>query len=349
MSHANQSTRTIGRPGRAAGHVATLWPGLALATAITLAAFGLRYMPGLAIFSPLILAIIVAVLFNNVVGTPERARPGIAWAMRPVLRAGIVLLGLQLTVQQILSVGVTGLAIVATGLLGTFLFTIWAGRLLKVDAGLTELIAAGTSICGASAVIATNTVTRAHDEDVAYAVACVTAFGSLAMFLYPVLQGPLGLDAPAYGLWAGASIHEVAQVVAASFQGGQAAGDVGTISKLARVVLLGPMVIALGLIAVRRGRADGASAHQPSAPIPWFVFGFLGLIVLNSVVTIPESVKTAGATVTPFLLSVGLAGMGLSMHIGNLRAKGLRPLLLGTLSWLFIAGTTLLLITLLGA
>jgi uncharacterized integral membrane protein (TIGR00698 family) len=116
-------------------------------------------------------------------------------------------------------------------------FTIWFGKLIGVDRKLTELIAAGTSICGASAVIATNTVTNTHGEDVAYAVACVTIFGSLSMLAYPLLPILLHLDPQAYGLWAGASIHEIAMVVAAAFQNGQAARQFGTIAKLSRVMM----------------------------------------------------------------------------------------------------------------
>ena len=126
------------------------------------------------------------------------------------------------------------------------------------------MIAAGTSICGASAVIATNTVTKAHDEDVAYAVACVTVFGSIAMFVYPLLPGLLHLDPHAFGLWSGASIHEIAQVVAAAFQDGQQAGEFGTIAKLSRVMMLAPVVIGLGLMAARRQRR--ASAHGRARP-----------------------------------------------------------------------------------
>ncbi len=131
-------------------------------------------------------------------------------------------------------------------MLATFAFTIWTGKWLGVAPKLAQLIAAGTSICGASAVIATNTVTSADDEDVAYSVACVTVFGSVAMFSYPLLRGLVHLDPQSFGLWAGASIHEIAQVVAAAFQDGQKAGEFGTIAKLSRVMLLAPMVIAIG-------------------------------------------------------------------------------------------------------
>jgi uncharacterized integral membrane protein (TIGR00698 family) len=205
-----------------------------------------RHIHGMAVFSPMILAIVIGMAFRNIVGTPSLARPGIAFSLRRLLRAAIVLLGFQLTASQIASVGPRGLLIVAMSLATTFGFTVWTGRALGVGRKLTELIAAGTSICGASAIIATNTVTEAHD-DVAYAIACVTVFGSIAMFAYPLLPGLLHLDSRAYGLWSGASIHEIAQVVAAAFQNGQRAGEIGTMVKLSRVMLLAPVVFALSL------------------------------------------------------------------------------------------------------
>jgi uncharacterized integral membrane protein (TIGR00698 family) len=173
-------------------------PGVALAAAIAVAAFLARSIPGVATFSPMILAILIGMVFRNVVGTPLAVRPGIAFSMKRLLRAAIFLLGFQLTLTQIASVGTSGMLIVATTLAATFLFTVLAGRVLGVDRKLTELIAAGTSICGASAIVAANTVTEAHDEDVAYAVACVTIFGSIAMFTYPLLSRALHLDPHAY-------------------------------------------------------------------------------------------------------------------------------------------------------
>src|ERR1700752_69165 len=246
-------------------------PGITLAPAIAVAAFLARSIPGIAAFSPMILAILIGMVFRNVVGTPLAVRPGIAFSMRRLLRGAIVLLGFQLTLTQIASVGTTGMLIVATTLAATFLFAVFAGRVLGVDRKLTELIAAGTSICGASAIVAVNTVTEAHDEDVAYAVACVTIFGSIAMFTYPLLSRPLHLDPHAYGLWSGASIHEIAQVVAAAFQNGQRAGEIGTMVKLARVMMLAPVVFALSLKA--RMAAHGAPARSARRPVPWFVLG----------------------------------------------------------------------------
>jgi uncharacterized integral membrane protein (TIGR00698 family) len=215
-----------------------LWPGLTLTALIAGASFSLRQLPGVSTFSPMILAIGIGIGFHNMIGTPRAAKAGIVFSLRKILRIAIILLGLQLTAGQVMEVGATGLAVIALTLISTFLFTTWLGRMLGVERKLSELIAAGTSICGASAVIATNTVTGAHDEDVAYAVACVTVFGSIAMFVYPLLPGLLHLDPHAYGLWAGSSIHEIAQVVAASFQDGPKAGEFGTIAKLSRVMML---------------------------------------------------------------------------------------------------------------
>lgn len=329
-----------------------IWPGLALLIAIAGLAFGLRQIPGLTILSPMFLAILLGIAFHNLIGTPSVAMAGITFSLRRILRLAIILLGLQLTVMQVVQVGAGGVGVIVVSMLATFAFTTWVGSVIGVDSKLTQLIAAGTSICGASAVIATNTVTRAHDEDVAYAVACVTVFGSIAMFVYPLLPAALHLDAHAYGLWTGASIHEIAQVVAAAFQDGQQAGDIGTIAKLSRVVLLAPMVMAIGIIpaigAVRREEAKhGTVATLGKLPVPWFVLGFVALVGLNSLVVIPSDVKAWLVMLTTFLLSVSLAGMGTVTDLRKLTARGFRPAVLGLMASLFITCLSLTLIKLL--
>ena len=329
--------------------VRTILPGLLMASVVAASAYGLRQLPGMTAFSPLILAILIGTAFHNLVGTPEAARQGVAFSMRRLLRFGIVLLGFQLTASQIVEVGHRGFLIIAATLAATFVFTVWAGRLLGIDRKLAQLIAAGTSICGASAVIAVNTVTNGDDEDVAYAVACVTIFGSVAMFAYPLLPTLLHLDPHAYGLWSGASIHEIAQVVAAAFQYGKSAGEFGTIAKLSRVMLLAPVVIVLGwLAAPRSARRNSASTASPRPPMPWFVLGFVAVVGLNSLIAIPAADRAQVAAVTTFLLSVALAAMGLETDIRKLTARGIRPALLGALAFLFIASFSFALIKLFG-
>ncbi|PWK61756.1 YeiH family protein [Aminobacter sp. AP02] len=333
---------------RTHGHLRSLLPGLLLVALLAASAFAFRLLPGLSAFSPMIIAIVIGMAFHNLVGTPALAKPGVAFSMRKVLRFAIILLGLQLTAAQVAAVGATGIAIIAATLLATFAFTLWLGKLIGVDRKLSELIAAGTSICGASAVIATNTVTQAPDEDVAYAVACVTVFGSIAMFAYPLLAGMFHLAPQAYGLWAGASIHEIAQVVAAAFQGGQQSGEFGTVAKLTRVMMLAPMVIALGLAARQRAKSTGSEHNGASAPMPWFVLGFVAMVGLNSLIDIPAEAKALIVTLTTFLLTMALAAMGLETDIRKLWARGARPLILGFGAFLFIATFSLMLVKLLG-
>lgn len=325
--------------------VGDIVPGLALAVGVAGLAVLLRRLPSLSAVSPMILAIGLGMAIRNTVGLPHAFAGGVAFAMRRLLRLAIVMLGFQVTATRLFEVGARGFVVVATVLVATFAFTVWLGRRLGVRPQLAELIAAGTSICGASAVVATNTVTRAEEADVAYAVATVTLFGSLSMVLMPIAGHGLALAPHAYGLWVGASVHEIAQVVAAAFQGGDAAGEYGTIAKLARVILLAPVVIGLGLLARRRAEVGGTHAR---VPFPWFVLGFVGLVGLGSLVEWPRPFLGVAATTTTFLLSTALAAMGLLTDVRRLAAEGLRPLLLGAAAWIFVSISALLLVITVG-
>ncbi|WP_027059782.1 YeiH family protein [Mesorhizobium loti] len=316
-------------------------PGIVLVAMITAVAFSAHNVSGFALFSPMILAVVAGMVYSNVLGTPAHAKAGIAFSQKRLLRFAIVLLGFQLTLGQVVSIGAGGVGIVALTLGSTFVFTITLGRLIGVDAKLAQLIAAGTSICGASAIVATNIVTDARDEDVTYAVASITLFGTVAMLGFPLLAPVLGLDQHAFGLWAGASIHEVAQVIGAGFQNGTQSGEIAAVAKLTRVAMLAPMVIALGLMA-RRGSKGDQSAARP--PMPWFVAAFVAVVALNSLVTVPAEVKSAIVLATTTMLTMGLAAMGLQADISQLRSRGLRPLALAFCAFLFIGGFSLMLV-----
>jgi uncharacterized integral membrane protein (TIGR00698 family) len=284
----------------------------------------------------MILSIFIGIAFHNFIGTPVWAKPGVAFSLRRILRLAIILLGLQLTAQQVVAVGGTGVAVILVTLICTFLVTTWVGRLLGVNARLAQLVAAGTSICGASAVIATNTVTGAPDEDVADTVACVTVFGSVAMFGYPLL-----LEAaphPPCLCPVGRQLDSRNRAgVAAAYQAGTRAGDSVTIAKLTRVMMLAPVVLSLGLLARSRG-----SEARARVPMPWFVLGFLVLIGINSLLPIPTAIKSSVGITTTFGLSIALAAMGLETAVRELRAKGLQPFLLELIAFFLISGFSLL-------
>lgn len=316
----------------ATGWVSRHLPGLGLTFGIAAVAMTAQRLTGIPALSPLAVAMVLGIGYRNLIGLPEGTREGIGVSLRRVLRFAIVLLGFQLTLAQLRAVGVPGLAVIAVTLTGTFVFTSWAGRLLGVAPRLTQLIAAGTSVCGASAVIATNTVTRGSDEDVAYAIAIVTVFGSLSMLLMPGLGSLLALDSAHYGIWVGATVHEVAQVVGAGFQHGAEAGQSATVAKLSRVIMLAPLILCLSALARKRGGEAGR------APTPWFVLGFVAMVLVNSLLPLPAALHDAVVLATSFLLTVALAAMGLETDIRKLRAKGIRPLALGALAWIFVSG-----------
>ncbi len=317
-------------------------PGMILVAVITAAAYGLHAIPYLSVLSPMITAILIGMLVANTAGVPQRALPGIKLCGKRLLRASVALLGLQLTFVQIGQIGLTGIASAAFALGSTFVFTVWVGHLLGVDKNLRYLLAGGTSICGASAAAAVGSALKAKDEDVSYAVACITIFGTIAMFGYPLLKAGFGLDSHGYGQWIGLSVHEVAQVVGASFQGGMEDGEVAIVTKFARVVMLAPVVVCVSLLAMR-GPARNSTGGAASI-VPMFIVVFAGFVLINSLGLVPEGMRSVLVSLTPVLLSAALGALGLGTHFGEVRARGLRPLLLAGASTLFIAGISLLLV-----
>ena len=321
-----------------------LVPGLVLTSGLAFLAFIVHQLPGANLFSPLILAVVLGVLVRNTVGYRSVFRAGITFSLKRLLRLAIILLGLQLSFVQVIAIGPVGLAITIVTLVSTFVFTCWWGTYLGIKPKLVQLIAAGTSICGASAVVATSGVVESSDEDVAYAVTIVTVFGTLSMVLYPLLSAVLNLAPESFGLWCGTSIHEVAQVVAAAFQRGLSSGEVATISKLSRVIFLVPMLLILGFVSISN-RKHSEQMQLSKLPIPWFVLGFVVLIALNSLNLFPTTLKDLIIHGNKFLLTIALAAMGLETSLLKIKETGLKPLYLGAVSWLFISGLSLSLVT----
>lgn len=318
-------------------------PGIALIAVLTLVAYVAAQFPFFSRLHPMFFALLLGVAMKSALAIPKAVGPGIAFSQRHVLRTGVALLGIQISFAQIVEVGVAGLAILISSLIATFAFTISLGRILGVDAKLATLMASGTAVCGASAIVATNAVTRAPEEDVTYAIASITLFGTLSIAIYPMLLPLTGLDPRQYGLWVGASVHEVGQVAAAAFQGGAEAGIFGTTSKLVRVIALAPLVMALGWYVSRRSCSSGVP-HGRIAPVPWFVLGFLGFVAINSVIDIEPALRARLAQATVFLMTMALAAIGLQTDFSKLRLRGAKPFLLGLCAWAFISTGTFALV-----
>ncbi|MBD8080411.1 putative sulfate exporter family transporter [Cellulosimicrobium arenosum] len=329
--------------------------------------------------SPLVVALALgAVVGSSVVGrasgrrataTVAALRPGIAWTSSNVLRTGVVLLGLQLSIPEVLALGWQGLVVVTTTLAVTFSATLALARLLQVPRTTGLLVATGFSICGAAAISAMQSVVarpgrsprqvREDDDAVAGALALVTVYGTLAIVALPWLAGVMSLDDDRAGLWIGASVQEVAQVVTAAGAVSATALATATVAKLARVALLAPIVTAAGIVSGRataRGTsrpgedaASGVGGIPPDtdrarrvAPVPWFVVGFVVAVAVRSLGLLPAPVLDAAATVTTVAFVAAMFAMGLGVDLPRLLRTGRSTLVLGAASALTVTTTALL-------
>ena len=311
-------------------------PGLAVAASAALVA----WLVHLAV--PAVPILTAAVALGIVVGQVPALRPTLAGRLAPgfrvaarrLLRLGIVLLGLKLSLLDIAELGwVSTLATIAV-VVATFVGTIGLGRALGLPGHQPVLVASGFSICGASAIGAMAATVRARDEEQAVPVALVTLCGTLAIAVLPALWHPLGLSATGFGHWVGAGVHDVGQVVATAQLAGSAALAVAVVVKLTRVLMLAPMVAITA--AVERRRAIEPTGPRP-AIVPLFVAGFLAAVLLNTFVPLPEPVLVAADLVQTALLATALFALGASIRFAELARTGWRALVVGLTSWVLVA------------
>jgi len=323
-------------------------PGLILTSSI--AAIAIYTGAQITYVTPLIVAMAVGMLFRNAFILPSVYKEGILFSMRQILRFAVTLLGVRITFSTIASLGWDGLAIALVPLVLTLVFTLVLGRIMKNPSSQTLLIATGTSICGASAILAVGAVTEAGEDDVIVAVSSITIFGTVLMLGYPLIYdwGILGLDNIQYGLWSGASIHEVAQVIAAAFSGDEVSGELGTLIKLTRVAALVPFAFVLSyLVNIGKVRTASGGAVSGGVTFPMFLFGFLGMVILNSwEFFTPKAVRWI-EVFDVFLLTIAMAAMGLETDFKRLLKIGFKPFFLSIFTTLFISVVSLLAIKLL--
>ncbi|GAA1544525.1 YeiH family protein [Brevibacterium picturae] len=326
------STSIAARPH--VGILRTYAPGLLLCLIAVVIAMTVNiFLPGV---SPLIVAIVAGIALTNVVRLPESTSPGITLASKKLLRLGIVFLGLQLVISDIISLGVPMLVVIVCIVAGGLLGTVAMGRLLKMKPAQALLIACGFSICGAAAVAGVEGVTDADEEEVVTAVALVVIFGTLMIPIIPFASQLLGMNPEMSGMWAGGSIHEIAQVVAAGGIIGGSALGVAVIVKLARILLLAPVVAILSVRQRRQGQTAPDGKRPPIVPI--FIIGFLLMVILRSTFTLPDVVISTGSFLQTALLSAAMFGLGCGVKIRNLIRVGARPFILATASTILVGG-----------
>lgn len=268
-----------------------------------------------------------------------RGKAGLSLAGKRLMRVGIVLLGLKLSLDDVLGLGWATVGMVLGVVAATFFGTWWLGRRMGLPGDQPLLIATGYSICGASAIGAVSEVSESEERDAAVSVALVTLCGTLAIAVLPLLQGPLGLTDAEFGRWAGASVHDVGQVVATAQTAGAGALGDAVLVKLMRVAVLAPLVAAVGLSVRARSATHGTGKRRPPV-LPLFVAGFIGMVAVRSTGWIPESALTAAGHAQELLLAAALFGLGSAVDLRSLTRTGGRVAALGLCAWVVVAGVS---------
>lgn len=334
--------------------------GILLIALFSFAAFYLAELPVMKrlSLSPLIIGIVLGMLYANSLRNklPETWIPGIKFCTKQILRAGIVLYGFRLTLAQVAAVGATAMVTDLIVVAGTIFQGIWLGHVLKMDADTALMTSTGSAICGAAAVLGAEPVVKCESHKTAIAVSTVVIFGTLSMFLYPIMyrSGLLsGLSDMEVAIYTGSTLHEVAHVAGAgnAMDPTDALGIAGTatITKMIRVMLLAPVLVLMSFaLSGKQSAVKGESKEKSRITIPWFAFGFIGIICLNSFfqyVCDASTVKEIPFNSTieyidTFMLTMAMTALGTDTRIAKFKQAGVRPFLLAGLLyvWLVVGG-----------
>ncbi len=307
-------------------------------------------------FSPLIVGILLGMVYANTLKrfAPGSWAPGLKICSKQILRTGIVLYGFRLTLTDVVAVGLPAIIIDAVIVCGTLVLGVWVGKLLKMDSDTALMTSTGSSICGAAAVLGAEGVVKCESHKTAIAVSTVVIFGTISMFLYPILYrtGVLaGLSDTQVALYTGATLHEVAHVAGAgnAMDPTDALGIAGTatITKMIRVMMLAPVLLVLALM-LKPKTASGGVQTKTKINVPWFAFGFIGIICLNTLLGYwcgAENVKAIPLNGTieyidTFLLTMAMTALAADTSIDKFKAAGAKPFLLAGILyvWLVFGG-----------
>lgn len=320
-----------GTPPSACGFVAERLPGVLLTGAISVAATVLAKRCFSGALPPLLWSAVLGIAYGNVVGATGSLTAGVSFSKARLLRLGIILYGFKLSAQQIVGIGAAGLLLdlfvmTSTGTLGYLIGT----RVLGMSTEPTLLITTGASICGCSAVLAAQPVVKAAPHEVSAAIGTVVLCGTVSMFMYPAMYSlvpSLSASPHFMGVYTGATVHELAGVVAAGNAMGAEIAATAVVTKLSRVICLAPFLVVL-----QRGlRQKPTDGKRPPVTVPWFAVGFVLVAVLNSIVLVPASIKDLATTVSVNSLSMAMAGLGIETSVGKVLGLGSRPVILAVM------------------
>ncbi|MBQ5910907.1 MAG: putative sulfate exporter family transporter [Clostridia bacterium] len=316
-----------------------LLPGILLSVLIAFAATFLESLLPVHVIGAAVIAMFIGMLLNYFLKGTGIFSTGIKFTSKKILKFAIILLGLSLNITTILNVGKMSLLVMVFTLLTCFGGGYFIGKALGLNWKMSNLISAGTGICGGSAIAAVSGVIDAEDTDIAYAMSATFLFDMVMIVLFPIMGHALGMSDQAFGLWAGTAVNDTSSVVATGYAFSEGAGDFATMVKLTRTLSIIPTVIAFAFINLRLKRKaaleSGANAAEIKANFsikkifPWFILGFLALSGVASVFSIPAAVVSTTKTVSKFLMVAALAAIGLNTSFSSMKKEGLRPMLHG--------------------
>lgn len=319
--------------------VLKMFPGIGLAVGVAAVACFIESLLPIHIIGSAVIAMFIGMILNYFLSGTKIFATGLKFTSKKILKFAIILLGLSLNINTILTVGKMSLTVMIFTLLTCFGGGYFIGKALGLNWKLSNLISAGTGICGGSAIAAIAPTIDAEDNDIAYALSATFLFDMAMIVLFPIMGEALGMSDQAFGIWAGTAVNDTSSVVATGYAFSEGAGDFATMVKLTRTLAIIPTVVTFALVQLRLKRKEAIASAQNSDELkanfkitkifPWFILGFLAMSIITSVVDIPQAVVSDTKSISKFLMVCALAAIGLNTSFSSMKKAGIRPMIHG--------------------
>ena len=316
-----------------------LLPGIILSIAIAALATFIEGLLPIHLIGAAVIAMFIGMILNYFLSKTKVFQSGIKFTSKKILKLAIILLGLSLNITTVLNVGKMSLLVMFFTLLTCFGGGYFIGKALGLNWKLSNLISAGTGICGGSAIAAIAPTIEADDNDVAYAMSATFLFDMAMILLFPIMGRALGMSDQAFGIWAGTAVNDTSSVVATAYAFSEAAGDFATMVKLTRTLAIIPTVVVFSLIQLRLKKKEAQENNEASDTLkfkfkitkifPWFILGFLAMSIIASLFKVPTDLVSNTKTISKFLMVSALAAIGLNTSFAKLKQSGIRPMIHG--------------------
>ena len=313
--------------------------GIVVSVAVAAVACFIENLLPIHLIGGAVIAMFIGMLVNHFIGKNGFLAPGIKFTSKKILKFAIILLGLSLNINTILHVGKLSLVVMVFTLATCFGGGYFIEKALGLNWKLSNLISAGTGICGGSAIAAIAPTIDAEDSDVAYAMSATFLFDMAMIVLFPIMGRAIGMNAEAFGIWAGTAVNDTSSVVATGYAFSEAAGDFATMVKLTRTLSIIPTVLTFAIIQMNIKRKEAIKVGKSAKEIktsfsfskifPWFILGFLAMSIVASIFTIPAEIVSTTKSASKFLMVCALAAIGLNTSFKDMKKSGIKPMLHG--------------------